>query len=202
MSAASQPQAALELDVFACPLDGVNQIEASAGTGKTWNICALYVRLLLEKDLGADQILVVTFTKAATAELHERIRGRLAQLAHALDTGDDGGDPFVARLLETTLGAAGALDPETAAKRIRRALRAFDQAAIHTIHAFCQRALQEAPFAAAMPFAFDMQADDAALRFELAADFWRTRVEPAAARWPGFATWLVDSGAGPAALDA
>ncbi|HDR8858425.1 TPA: exodeoxyribonuclease V subunit beta [Burkholderia territorii] len=202
MSAASQPQAALELDVFACPLDGVNQIEASAGTGKTWNICALYVRLLLEKDLGADEILVVTFTKAATAELHERIRGRLAQLAHALDTGDDGGDLFVARLLETTLGEGGALDPDTAAKRIRRALRAFDQAAIHTIHAFCQRALQEAPFAAAMPFAFDMQADDVALRFELAADFWRTRVEPMAARWPGFATWLVDAGAGPAALDA
>lgn len=175
MNAASRSPAALELDVFACPLDGVNQIEASAGTGKTWNICALYVRLLLEKDLGADEILVVTFTKAATAELHERIRGRLAQLAHALDTGDDGGDPFVARLLETTLGEGGALDPDTAAKRIRRALRAFDQAAIHTIHAFCQRALQEAPFAAAMPFAFDMQADDAALRFELAADFWRTR---------------------------
>lgn len=202
MSGAPNSQAAHELDVFVCPLDGVNQIEASAGTGKTWNICALYVRLLLEKDLGADEILVVTFTKAATAELHERIRGRLAQLAHALDTGDDGGDPFVARLLETTLGADGALDPETAAKRVRRALHAFDQAAIHTIHAFCQRALQEAPFAAAMPFAFEMEADDASLRFELAADFWRTRVEPMAARWPGFAAWLVESGAGPAALDA
>ncbi|CAN0619517.1 RecBCD enzyme subunit RecB [Burkholderia multivorans] len=198
---ALNPHAAHELDVFGCALDGVNQIEASAGTGKTWNICALYVRLLLEKDLGADQILVVTFTKAATAELHERIRSRLAQLAHALDTGDDGGDPFVARLLETTLGARGVLDPDTAAKRIRRALRAFDQAAIHTIHAFCQRALQEAPFAAAMPFAFEMEADDASLRFELAADFWRTRVEPMAARWPGFAAWLVASGAGPAALD-
>ncbi|MGU7779577.1 exodeoxyribonuclease V subunit beta [Burkholderia sp. PU8-34] len=202
MSGASQALDALELDVFACPLDGVNQIEASAGTGKTWNICALYVRLLLEKDLGADQILVVTFTKAATAELHERIRGRLAQLAHALDTGDDGGDPFITRLVDTTLGDDGVLDPETAAKRIRRALRAFDQAAIHTIHAFCQRALQEAPFAAAMPFAFEMEADDASLRFELAADFWRTRVEPMAARWPGFAAWLVESGAGPAALDA
>ena len=58
------------LDVFRCELAGVNQIEASAGTGKTWNICALYVRLLLERDLNADQILVVTFTKAATAELH------------------------------------------------------------------------------------------------------------------------------------
>ncbi|KVK89946.1 exodeoxyribonuclease V subunit beta [Burkholderia sp. MSMB1498] len=198
------PAAALprELDVFACRLDGVNQIEASAGTGKTWNICALYVRLLLEKDLGADEILVVTFTKAATAELHERIRARLAQLAHALDTGDDGGDPFVARLFETTLSPECGLDPQTAAKRVRRALRAFDQAAIHTIHAFCQRALQEAPFAAAMPFAFEMEADDGALRFELAADFWRTRVEPVAAAHPAFAEWLVEYGAGPAALDA
>lgn len=199
--APSGPSAS-ELDVFACPLDGVNQIEASAGTGKTWNICALYVRLLLEKDLGADEILVVTFTKAATAELHERIRARLAQLAHALDTGDDGGDPFIARLFETTLAPERGLDPQTAAKRVRRALRAFDQAAIHTIHAFCQRALQEAPFAAAMPFAFEMEADDGALRFELAADFWRTRVEPVAAAYPAFAEWLVEYGAGPAALDA
>jgi exodeoxyribonuclease V beta subunit len=84
-----------ELDVFACSLDGVNQIEASAGTGKTWNICALYVRLLLEKNLNADQILVVTFTKAATAELHDRIRGRLAELNRAIEMDDDGGDPFI-----------------------------------------------------------------------------------------------------------
>ncbi|WP_323122167.1 exodeoxyribonuclease V subunit beta [Burkholderia alba] len=202
MSRAAPAAAAGELDVFACALDGVNQIEASAGTGKTWNICALYVRLLLEKDFSADQILVVTFTKAATAELHERIRGRLAQLAHALETGEDGGDPFVGQLFDTTLSPERGLDADTAAKRVRRALRAFDQAAIHTIHAFCQRALQEAPFAAAMPFAFEMEADDAALRFELAADFWRTRVEPVAAAHPGFAAWLVERGAGPAALDA
>ena len=190
-----------ELDVFGCPLDGVNQIEASAGTGKTWNICALYVRLLLEKNLNADQILVVTFTKAATAELHERIRGRLAELAHAIETGDDGGDPFVARIFDTTLAALD-IEPEIAAKRVRRALSTFDQAAIHTIHAFCQRALQEAPFAAAMPFAFDMEADDAALRFALAADFWRERVEPVAAAHPAFAAWLVAQGAQPTDLDA
>ncbi|AJK45594.1 exodeoxyribonuclease V subunit beta [Burkholderia plantarii] len=198
----SAARAPVELDVFACALDGVNQIEASAGTGKTWNICALYVRLLLEHDLEADQILVVTFTKAATAELHERIRARLAQLAHVLDTGDDGGDPFVAKLFETTLGAQGGIDVEVAGKRIRRALRKFDQAAIHTIHAFCQRALQEAPFAAAMPFAFEMEADDASLRFELAADFWYSRVEPVAAAYPAFAAWLVERRAGPDALDA
>ena len=76
-------------------------------------------------------------------------------------------------------------------KVVRRALRTFDQAAIHTIHAFCQRALQEAPFAAAMPFAFEMEADDAALRFEMAADFWREQVEPVAHAHPAFAAWLV-----------
>ncbi|MGV2287347.1 exodeoxyribonuclease V subunit beta [Trinickia sp. YCB016] len=192
---------AQELDVFACELDGVNQIEASAGTGKTWNICALYVRLLLEKNFNADQILVVTFTKAATAELHERIRGRLAELERAIETGDDGGDPFIARLFETTLAAGGGIEPEAAQKRVRRALRTFDQAAIHTIHAFCQRALQEAPFAAAMPFAFEMETDDASLRFELAADFWRERVEPVAAAHPAFASWLVAKRAGPITLD-
>ncbi|TKC86715.1 exodeoxyribonuclease V subunit beta [Trinickia terrae] len=190
-----------ELDVFACELDGVNQIEASAGTGKTWNICALYVRLLLEKNFNADQILVVTFTKAATAELHERIRGRLAELERAIETGEHGGDPFVLRLFETTLAADGGIEREAAKKRVRRALRTFDQAAIHTIHAFCQRALQEAPFAAAMPFAFEMEADDAPLRFELAADFWRERVEPVAAAHPAFASWLVARRAGPASLD-
>jgi exodeoxyribonuclease V beta subunit len=189
------------LDVFTCRLSGINQIEASAGTGKTWNICALYVRLLLERDLNADQILVVTFTKAATAELHERIRARLAELARAIEHGDDGGDPFVAQLLETTLGPDG-IDREVAGKRVRRALSTFDQAAIHTIHAFCQRALQEAPFASAMPFAFEMEADDASLRFELAAQFWRERVEPVAAAYPAFAAWLVARGATPLELDA
>ncbi|CAB3777758.1 exodeoxyribonuclease V subunit beta [Paraburkholderia fynbosensis] len=203
MSRAVQSYAlvAEELDVFACSLDGVNQIEASAGTGKTWNICALYVRLLLEKNLNADQILVVTFTKAATAELHERIRGRLAELHRAIGMDDDGGDPFIRRLFETTLAPERGIERDAALKVVRRALRTFDQAAIHTIHAFCQRALQEAPFAAAMPFAFEMEADDAALRFEMAADFWREQVEPTAHAHPAFAAWLVAKRAGPASLD-
>ncbi|MCG1040761.1 MULTISPECIES: exodeoxyribonuclease V subunit beta [Burkholderiaceae] len=193
----------LELDVFACALDGVTQIEASAGTGKTWNICALYLRLLLEKDLQADQILVVTFTKAATAELHARIRARLMQLEQALAHGAALDDPFVTGLIGRIIdGDAPETATQRALKRIRRALHGFDQAAIHTIHAFCQRALQEAPFAAAMPFALETEADDAALRFDVAAQFWRERVEPEAARTPGFAHWLVSQGAGPAVLQA
>lgn len=201
------------LDVFTCALDGVTLIEASAGTGKTWNLCALYVRLLLEKKLDADQILVVTFTKAATAELHERIRERLGQLLRAIEariaTPDANlpdypfsQDPFINGFFATTLAAHKRDDLEAAAQQLRAALSLFDQAAIHTIHAFCQRALQEAPFAAAMPFDFEVQADDAALRFDLAVDFWREQVEPVAACYPDFAAWLVENGAGPAVLDA
>ena len=74
------------LDVFDCPLEGIRQIEASAGTGKTWNICGLYLRLLLERGLPVQQILVVTFTKAATAELRERIRQRIVDTLGFLRT--------------------------------------------------------------------------------------------------------------------
>jgi exodeoxyribonuclease V beta subunit len=77
------------LEVFGCELDGITLIEASAGTGKTWNICALYLRLLLERGLGVQQILVVTFTRAATAELRERIRSRIVTtLAHLRGASD------------------------------------------------------------------------------------------------------------------
>ncbi|HEY3565807.1 MAG TPA: UvrD-helicase domain-containing protein, partial [Casimicrobiaceae bacterium] len=61
-------------DVVNAPLDGIRLVEASAGTGKTWNICGLYLRLLIERALPVKEILVVTFTNAATAELRERVR--------------------------------------------------------------------------------------------------------------------------------
>jgi exodeoxyribonuclease V beta subunit len=77
------------LAVFECPLEGIRQIEASAGTGKTWNICGLYLRLLLEKRLEVQRILVVTFTNAATAELRERIRQRIVDTLAWLQAGHD-----------------------------------------------------------------------------------------------------------------
>ena len=67
------------LDPLAVPLEGVRLLEASAGTGKTWTIAALYLRLLLERGLEVPEILVVTFTQAATEELRERIRGRVRE---------------------------------------------------------------------------------------------------------------------------
>lgn len=197
------------LDVFNCPLDGIRLIEASAGTGKTWNISALYVRLLLEQPLTVEQILVVTFTKAATAELRERIRARLASLVRVLehageamhpdDTIPECSDPMVSGLFDHVIGA-GRISHDDALRRLQLALQAFDQAAIHTIHGFCQRALGETPFAAGLPFALELSPDDSGMQHELAVDFWRREVEPAAARHPGFAAWLVDQQVTPSTL--
>ncbi len=195
---ATQQRDGDEFDAFKCPLDGVNVIEASAGTGKTWNICALYVRLLVERALDVEQILVVTFTKAATAELHERIRSRLTELVHVLTKAAACDDPFMTGLLAVI--EQSKLTRAQAKLRLEYALHRFDQAAIYTVHAFCQRALQEAPFAAGMPFECELQTDDEIVRFELAVEFWRTRIEPAAAAHAEFAAWLVEHGAGPATL--
>jgi exodeoxyribonuclease V beta subunit len=174
--------AAPELDVFRCELAGTQLVEASAGTGKTWNLCALVLRLLLERGLALPQILVVTFTNAATAELRERIRGRIAETLDALRgrgpaaaaaTGT-GGDRFVPELL-ATLRAQGHEDA-TLARRLDEALQCFDEAAIHTIHGLCQRALADNAFSAGVPLAQELLADDGELRLQAVQDFWRRHV--------------------------
>ena len=166
------------LNVFTCPLGGIRLIEASAGTGKTWNICALYLRLLLERQLEVQQILVVTFTKAATAELRDRIRGRIVQTLNELrapGTAAATGDPFVGDLL-THLRAVHALDDKVMQLRLDAALQAFDEASIFTIHSFCQRALGDAPFTAGVPMKLEAMQDDSELVMEVVHDFWRRHV--------------------------
>ena len=172
------------LDVFTSPLAGTRLIEASAGTGKTWNICGLYLRLLLEQRLTVQQILVVTFTKAATAELRERIRQRIVDMLAGLraEPGDGAAtDPFVAGLLTRLHEDNGAGDglglADTDAQRLlEQALQTFDEAAIFTIHGFCQRALADTPFAARLPLVQELLQDDSALRLEAVHDFWRVQV--------------------------
>ncbi len=164
----------VEFDVFTAPLEGIRLIEASAGTGKTWNICGLYLRLLLEAGLAVDQILVVTFTRAATSELKSRIRDRLVETQRVLGGAPAGADPFVPALLDH-LAACG-LDSGRIAAALEHALEAFDEAAIFTIHGYCQRALAERPFVAGLPFALEFVEDDLELRLEAARDYWRRHI--------------------------
>jgi exodeoxyribonuclease V beta subunit len=167
-----------EFDVVDCSLDGINLIEASAGTGKTWNICGLYLRLLLERGLDVRQILVVTFTNAATAELRERVRSRIVEtLAHLREgaSAEPSGDAFVARLVRTVLQRTGSAR-EQLVLTLDKALQFFDQAAIFTIHGFCQRALADAAFSAGLPFTLELVADDSEMAMEAVHDFWRRRI--------------------------
>ncbi|MFZ2649413.1 MAG: UvrD-helicase domain-containing protein, partial [Burkholderiaceae bacterium] len=174
-----EPMRASALDVLRCPLEGISLIEASAGTGKTWNICGLYMRLLLERKLEVRQILVVTFTKAATAELRERIRDRivqtLARLRAPAAPGPAGNDPFVDTLLQTLRSHHG-LDDKGMALTLDLALQTFDEASIFTIHGFCQRALGDTPVSAAMPLSLALLTDDSEMRLQVVHDFWRRRV--------------------------
>ncbi|MFO1349266.1 MAG: exodeoxyribonuclease V subunit beta [Gammaproteobacteria bacterium] len=154
------------LDLFAAPLSGMSLIEASAGTGKTYTITGLYLRLILEAERRVDQILVVTFTNAATEELKARIRQRLADVRAALQSGHPP-DPFCAQLLERIA------DRERALRRVGNAVRGFDEAAIFTIHGFCRRVLAERAFASRMPFETEVLADTRDLLLEITEDFWR-----------------------------
>ena len=187
------------LDVFACPLQGTQLIEASAGTGKTWNICGLVLRLLLERRLEVQGILVVTFTKAATAELHERIRSRIVMTLAALRGNAAAlSDPFVSALLQGARQQHGLADDDMAL-RLDLALQSFDEASIFTIHGFCQRALADAPFTAGMPMVQTLLEDDRELVLQVVTDFWRQHIAGAPLSTE-LAAYLFEQGDSPAGL--
>lgn len=199
------------LDVLRLPLAGSRLIEASAGTGKTWTIAALYLRLVLGHGgddevppLQATQamrpmlpgdILVMTFTRAATRELSDRIRARLVEAARwfrsdAADTADAAPDPFLA-----DLRAAYPQGPtrEQAAFRLAMAAESMDDAAIHTIDAWCQRMLREHAFDSGQLFDETLESDENVWLDQAVRDYWRREIYPLSpqdvarvlAVWPG-----------------
>lgn len=160
------------LDLLNCPLDRRVLIEASAGTGKTWTLSTLVLRLLLEKELSLDQILIVTFTEAATAELRSRIRARIKEaLMLCRDSGAAAPDPVLSALV-TRAGAQ-------AQARLETALGSLDKARISTIHGFCQNVLEGWPLLCGGSFSPELLEDQSALISEAVADFWRARLYPA-----------------------
>lgn len=167
------------LDPLRLPLLGERLIEASAGTGKTFTIAALYLRLLLglggsaafPRPLTVEELLVVTFTEAATAELRGRIRSNIHELRIAClrETTDN---PLYARLLEEID------DKAQAAQWLLLAERQMDEAAVFTIHGFCQRMLNLNAFESGMLFEQQLIEDESLLRYQACADFWRRHCYP------------------------
>lgn len=177
------------LNTLRFPLHGERLIEASAGTGKTYTIAGLYLRLLLghgplieegadagqasahERSLSVTEILVVTFTEAATAELRGRIRGRIHEARLAFMRGQSK-DALLAQLL------AEVEDHELAARRLLAAERQMDEAAVFTIHGFCQRMLKQNAFESGSLFETEFLTDDSQLRLQAVSDYWRAEFYP------------------------
>ena len=186
------------LDPLRLPLWGSRLIEASAGTGKTWTIAALYLRLVLghggpagfARPLLPSEILVMTFTRAATRELSERIRSRLLEAARWFrgQAPPGAADPFLAELLADHREPAAR---SAAAWRLSLAAESMDDAAVHTIDAWCQRMLREHAFDSGCLFDEELTANERAMTDEAARDYWRAQVYPlAGAAWDSaISTW-------------
>jgi exodeoxyribonuclease V beta subunit len=171
--------AAEPLDPLRFPLSGARLIEASAGTGKTYAIASLYVRLVLahggphgfpfERPLLPPEILVVTFTEAATRELRERIRERLAEAESCFRRRSQPADEF----LQALLGEYREPEWGICARRLELAGAWMDEAAIHTIHGWCRRMLRQHAFDSGSLLDLEVEAADAELFAEVVRDYWR-----------------------------
>ncbi|MDS1385074.1 exodeoxyribonuclease V subunit beta [Klebsiella pneumoniae] len=167
------------LDPLRLPLIGERLIEASAGTGKTFTIAALYLRLLLglggeaayPRAISVEELLVVTFTEAATEELRGRIRSNIHELRIACLRGESDNPLYSALLAEIA-------DKDDAAKTLLLAERQMDEAAVFTIHGFCQRMLSLNAFESGMLFEQQLIEDESRLRYQACADFWRRHCYP------------------------
>ena len=183
------------------PLHGSRLIEASAGTGKTFTISALYLRLILghggdaafREPLLPPQILVVTFTDAATRELRDRIRARLVEAATVF-RGDAQGDD----LLRELRGDFAQTQWGECARRLELAAQWMDEAAVSTIHGWCQRMLREHAFDSGSLFSQTLETDHSELLAEVVRDYWRQHCYPlqgAALQWAA-SVWGTPAGLG------
>ncbi|MBN9460489.1 MAG: UvrD-helicase domain-containing protein [Burkholderiales bacterium] len=179
-------------------LEGLHLLEADAGTGKTWTIAGLVVRALVERRLGIEQVLVVTFTNAATAELAARIRQRIAQLERLLDDRLEGRDPTVDEPFCVAYAARLGEDAARAARSVLRvALASADETSVHTIHGFCQRVIAEHALSIGVPAGLPVEADSGEHEAQVLADWWRAQLDDAS---PGRLQVFAMAGLTPATL--
>ena len=160
--------------VWHFPDQGLHLIEASAGTGKTYTISNLYLKYICEgHEVG--NILVVTFTKAATDELRGRLRNRLYETLAYLKDNVHTEDEFLV-LIKTQYKASG--DIELAINRLQLAVRSMDEASIYTIHGFCQKTLAEFAFESRQQFQQTIITNDSEYWEQAIQDWWRNTFYP------------------------
>jgi len=154
------------------PLQGSNLIEASAGTGKTYSIAIMVLRLVLENRISIREILMVTFTKAAVAELEERIRLFIRQ-AHKVSLGTTISDSTISDLVEHAINNTS---KEGVQQRLKDAVLFLDETSVLTIHSFCQQTLTEFAFETNQLFGSETLQDMVSLIESEVNKFWRQNI--------------------------
>lgn len=161
-----------DFDVQSVSLKGKNLIEASAGTGKTYSVAIMVLRLILEKEIHIREILMVTFTNAAVAELEERIR-RFIRLASRYASGEDIDDDSIKAVVDQVSEENGI---GFVREKLRSAVINLDETAIMTIHGFCQQTLTEFAFETNQLFNAELLQDVNPILEEAAKKFWREKI--------------------------
>lgn len=171
---------AIGIDPYlAISLTGVHLIEASAGTGKTFVLTTLVLRLIVERNLPVHKLLVVTYTEAATNELRRRIRDRcllavrLLSQKNLFDEQASAESSLTTYLLQAHLQRTNE-SPETVLIRLQHACAEMDLAGIYTIHGFCAKILRENMLDSALTSGTFTLLDDASYLYQkIAQDIWR-----------------------------
>ena len=153
------------------PEPGVTVLEASAGTGKTYAVAALAARFVAEGIAPLDRLLVITFSRAATQELRDRVRATFVEAAEALRTGEPGPHPTLHAALSTAEGRpVGDTERSERRRRLLDAVASYDSATIATTHEFCQAMLRSLGVAGNSDPAERLQEDISALAGEVIDD--------------------------------
>lgn len=152
-------------DATTVVLKGSNLIEASAGTGKTYSIAVLVLRMVIEKKIPIQNILMVTFTKAAVAELEERVR-KFMRLAYKAAKGEQISDKTISEIIKNA-------DSEDVLKTLERAILFLDETSILTIHSFCQQTLNQFAFETHQLFDVNLLPDAQNIMTDEVNKFWR-----------------------------
>ena len=175
----------IPLNPITLPLNQISLIEASAGTGKTYTIGSLYLRLLLKagennfsRPLNVEEILVVTFTEMATEELKKKIRERITDAIDKLTAFAETQDKSAFKNDKFLTALSQDLDIFEAIHHLKLADQNMDLAAIYTIHGFCRRMLMQYAFHSGIHFNLELIKDQSDLLVRFANEFWREHFYP------------------------
>jgi exodeoxyribonuclease V beta subunit len=162
-----------KFDVQTVKLEGSNLIEASAGTGKTFSIAILLLRLIIEKSIDIKQILMVTFTKASVAELESRIREFTREAYRYSQNPDYKVDTLIQKIVDAAIKKS---NRKIISDRLKGATLNLDETSIFTIHSFCQKTLTEFAFETHQLFGSELLDNQSQIIENATNEYWRKEI--------------------------